>query len=67
MVPKQPMIFQSGVPLKRSSDNIFVRIGKLTRIAGRRKFWRWSEQAGASLNAEGILIASLRNIDYDAA
>ena len=44
MVPKQPMIFQSGLPSKRSSDNIFVRGGNLTRIAERSRLLGWSEQ-----------------------
>src|SRR5258706_11842381 len=67
MVPKQPMIFQSGVPSKRSSDDIFVCVGKLTRIAERSKLLGWSEQEWepASLSAEGILIPSLRNIALD--
>src|SRR5258706_14353621 len=67
MVPKQPMIFQSGVPSKRSRDDMIFRIGSSQgsqNAVSLRDGVSKRSGSRASLSTEGILIASLRNIDY---
>ena len=61
MVTKLPMIFPSGLPSKRSNDDISFVLGS-TRIAERNKFWDAASKPGESGR---LARPASRYINYD--